>query len=153
MNLLDQLNADLKDAMRQGDEVRKLTLRAVKTAIRQEEVAGDEARTLSDEEVVSVIAKQAKQRRDSIAEFKKGGRQDLVQQEEAELQVLEAYLPRQLTRAEIAEQAKQVIAEVGASGPRDMGNVMRPLMDRLRGQADGKVVSQVVQELLRTGSG
>jgi uncharacterized protein YqeY len=150
MSLLDMLNDDLKAAMRGGDQARKLTLRAVKTAIRQEEVSGDKARTLTDEEILSVIAKQAKQRRDAIEEFTKGGRLDLVKDEEVELAILEDYLPAQLTREEIVERAKQVIADVGATSPRQMGLVMRPLMEALKSQADGKMVSQVVQELLRS---
>ena len=88
MSLLDRLNDDLKQAMRSGDQTRKLTLRAVKTAIRQTEVAGEEARTLTDQEILAVIAKQAKQRRDSIAEYEKGGRLDLVEEEQAELAVI-----------------------------------------------------------------
>jgi len=149
MNLKERLDADLKEAMRSGDQARKLALRAVKTAIRQAEVAGEKARTLSEQEILAIIAKQAKQRRDAIAEFEKGGRQDLVEQERAELAVLESYLPRQLTREEIAERARRVIAEVGATSPRQMGLVMRPLMEELRGLADGKLINQVVQELLR----
>ncbi|MBC8449172.1 MAG: GatB/YqeY domain-containing protein [Chloroflexi bacterium] len=152
MDLMDRLNADLKEAMRGGDQVRKLALRAVKTAIRQAEVAGEEARTLSEQEILVIIAKEAKQRRDAIVEFEKGGRPDLVEQEQAELAVLESYLPQQLTREEIAEIAQRVIAAVGATGPRQMGLVMRPLMEELRGLADGKLVNQVVQELLRVAS-
>jgi uncharacterized protein YqeY len=152
MSLLDRLNADLKEAMRSGDQPRKLTIRAVKTAIREAEVSGEEARTLSEQEILAVIAKQAKQRRDSIAEFEKGNRPDLAEQERVELAVLETYLPRQLTREEIVERAKKVIAEVGATGPRQMGLVMRPLMEELRGLADGKLVSAVVQEQLRAAS-
>jgi len=152
MNLRERLDADLKEAMRSGNQARKLALRAVKTAIRRAEVAGKEARTLSEQEVLAIIAKEAKQRREAIAEFERGGRQDLVEQERAELAVLESYLPRQLTREEIAERARRVIAEVGATSPRQMGLVMRPLMEELRGLADGKLVNQVVQELLRQAS-
>ena len=152
MDLMDRLNADLREAMRSGHQARKLAIRAVKTAIREAEVAGQEARTLSEQEMLTIIAKQAKQRRDAIVEFEKGGRQDLVGQERAELVVLESYLPKQLTREEIAEKAKRAIAEVGATSPRQMGLVMRPLMQELRGLADGKLVNQVVQELLREPS-
>ena len=152
MDLMDRLNADLREAMRSGQQARKLAIRAVKTAIREAEVAGQEARTLSEQEMLTIIAKQAKQRRDAIVEFEKGGRQDLVGQERAELTVLESYLPQQLTREEITEKAKRAIAEVGATSPRQMGLVMRPLMQELRGLADGKLVNQVVQELLREPS-
>ncbi|MBM4431913.1 MAG: GatB/YqeY domain-containing protein, partial [Chloroflexi bacterium] len=106
----------------------------------------------SEQEVLAIIAREARQRREAIAEFEKGGRPDLVQQEQAELAVLESYLPKQLTREEIAERARRVITEVGASGPQQIGLVMRPLMEELRGLADGKLVNQVVQELLRAAS-
>ena len=152
MSLKDKINADLKDAMRSGDQARKLTLRAVKTAIREAEVAGEEARTADDQEILTIIGKQAKQRRDSIVEFEKGDRFDLAEQERSELIVLEAFLPQQLTREEIVEHAKKIIADLGATGPRQMGAVMRPLMQDLRGLADGKLVNQVVQELLRQPS-
>jgi len=152
MGLLDRLNTDLKEAMRSGDQPRKLTIRSVKAAIREAEVAGEEARTLSEQEILAVITKQAKQRRDSIAEFEKGGRPDLVEQERVELAVLETYLPQQLTREQIVERARKVIADVGATGPRQMGLVMRPLMEELQGLADGKLVSAVVQEQLRAAS-
>lgn len=152
MSLLDQLNSDLKAAMLAHDEVRKNVLRSVKTAcsnaLVEKRAAATPDVTLSDEEVLAVLNKQAKQRRESIAEYSKGGRADLVDQEQAELAILESYLPRQLGREQIAEVVRQVIGEVGASGPKDMGLVMRPTMERLRGQADGKIVNEVVRELL-----
>jgi len=153
MSLIDKLNSELTAAMRSGDQAAKLALRAVKTAIREAEVAGTEARSLSDDEILAVIAKQAKQRRDSIAEFEKGNRPDLVEKEQSELAVLEVYLPQQLSREEIVEHARKVIADVGANSPRQMGLVMRPLMEELQGVADGKLVSQVVQQLLRDAPG
>jgi uncharacterized protein YqeY len=153
MSLMDRLNSDLTAAMRSGDQAAKLALRAVKTAIREAEVAGAEARNLGDDEILAVVAKQAKQRRDSIAEFEKGNRLDLAAKEQSELAVLEVYLPQQLEREEIAERARGVIADVGASSPRQMGLVMRPLMEELQGIADGKLVSQVVQQLLREAPG
>ena len=153
MSLIDKLNSELTAAMRSGDQAAKLALRAVKTAIREAEVAGTEARSLSDDEILAVIAKQAKQRRDSIAEFEKGNRPDLVEKEQSELAVLEVYLPQQLEREEIVARARKVIADVGASSTRQMGLVMRPLMEELQGVADGKLVSQVVQQLLRDAPG
>jgi uncharacterized protein YqeY len=151
MDLRDQLMDDLKDAMRQRDERRKTTIRSVIAAIKNEETELDssgERVSLDDEGILAVIAQQAKQRRDSIAEYRRGGREDLVAEEEAELAILQTYLPQQLTREEIETEARQVIAEVGAGSPRDMGKVMKPLMARLRGRADGKEVNQVVRELL-----
>jgi uncharacterized protein YqeY len=142
---------DLKDAMRQQDERRKITIRSVIAAMKQAETeldsSGERVR-LDDDDILALIAKQAKQRQESITEFRKGGREDLVAQEETDLAILQAYLPQQLTRDEIEAEARQVIDEVGASGPRDMGKVMKPLMARFRGRADGKVVNQVVRELL-----
>ena len=151
MGLREQLMDDLKDAMRQKDERRKITIRSVIAAIKEEETkldASGERVRLDDDDILALIAKQAKQRQESIAEFRKGGREDLVAVEEIDLAILQAYLPQQMARDEIEVEARQVIEEVGASGPRDMGKVMKPLMARLRGRADGKVVNQVVRELL-----
>jgi uncharacterized protein YqeY len=156
MSLLDQLNSDLKAAMLAKDEVRKQAIRGAKTAILNAEVEkrakeGPDAK-LDDAELLAVMAKQAKQRRDSIAEFQKAGRDDLVELEEAELEVLEAYLPRQLNREEIAEVVAAVIEEVGATDVKQIGQVMRPAMQRLQGQADGKIVNQIARELLGSSS-
>ena len=151
MDLRDQLMDDLKEAMRQRDERRKTTIRSVIAAIKKAETELDSSGkrvSLDDEDILAVIAKQAKQRQESIAEYQRGGREDLVAEEEAELAILQTYLPQQLTREEIETEARQVIAEVGAESPRDMGKVMKPLMARLRGRADGKEVNQVVRELL-----
>jgi hypothetical protein len=152
MSLLEQLDSDLKAAMLARDEDRKRTLRSVKTAaanalIDKRTTEGMTA-ALSDEEVLKVISKQASQRRDSIAEFTKAGRMDLVAQEQAELVVLEGYLPKQLGPDEVKAVVQQVIAETGASSAKDMGIVMRTAMARLQGLADGKQVNQLVRELL-----
>ncbi len=152
MSLLDQLDNDLKDAMLARDEVRKRTLRSVKTAatnalVEKRTTEGIGA-SLSDDEVLKVIAKQASQRRDSIEEFSKAGRLDLVAQEQAELAILEPYLPKQLDAAATRAVVQQVIADTGASGPKDMGMVMRTAMARMQGQADGKLVNQYARELL-----
>jgi len=150
MDLRQQLTADLKDAMRRGDQRRKLAIRAVRAAITNAEV--ERRRSLSEDEILALIAKEVKQRHDSIAHFRKGEREDLVAQEQAEIETLERYLPRQLSAEEIRAEAQRVIAEVGATGPRDVGRVMRELMPTMRGQADGGQVSQIVRELL-TGQG
>lgn len=151
MSLREQLSDDLKEAMRQRQETRKRTLRSVITALKQAETELDPSGQrvhIDDEGILVLIAKQAKQRQESIAEYQKGGRQDLVDEEQAELAILQEYLPQKLSREEIEAEARQVIEEVGASGPRDIGKVMRPLMDRLRARADGKDVNEVVRELL-----
>jgi hypothetical protein len=134
------------------DEDRKRTLRSVKTAaanaLVEKRTTEGIAATLNDEEVLKVINKQASQRRDSIVEFSKAGRMDLVAQEQAELAILEGYLPRQLAPDEVKAVVLQVIAETGATGAKDMGIVMRTAMARLQGLADGKQVNQMVRELL-----
>jgi len=151
MGLREQLTDDLKEAMRQQDKVRKRTIRSVVTGIQRAETELDNTGqrvTLSEDDIVVLIARQAKQREESIIEYQRGGREDLVAEEQAELAILKAYLPQQLGRAEIEAQARQVIAEVGATDPRDIGKVMKPLLARLKGKADGAVVNQVVRELL-----
>lgn len=146
MALLEKLDADLKEAMRQQDVVRRETLRLVRNAIRYEEIA--RATPLTEEDLNAVLQRQAKQRRDSIAEFRKGNRADLVQREEAELAIITAYLPQQMDRDAIAEIARKVAQEVGARGPGDKGRVMGRLMPQVRGKADGALVNTVVTELL-----
>lgn len=147
MNLREQLMADLKEAMRSGDQVRKSTLRMLLTAItnaEKEPGAGE----LTDDDIRAIIRRQVKQRRESIEQYKKGGRQDLVAQEEAELAVLLEYLPRQLTEEEIEAAAREMIQRVGATSPAQMGDVMRPLMAEIGDRADGRLVSQIVRRLL-----
>ena len=148
MTLEERLDADLKDAMKSNDTTRKLAIRAVKTAITEAKVAGTEVKTLSDADVLAIITKQVKQRRDSVVEYNKGGRPDLAAQEEAEIAVLEVYLPRQLTEAEIRERAQAVIAELGVTDMKGFGSVMKRLSADLRGIADGQIVNRVVRELL-----
>ena len=146
MDIQQQLLANLKDAMRRGDQRRKLAIRAVRAAITNAEV--ERRRSLTEDEILAPIAKEVKQRRDSIAQFRKGDREDLVAQEQAEIEALEGYLPRQLSAEEIRAEAQRVIAEAGATSPRDMGRVMGKLMPAMRGRADGGQVSQIVRELL-----
>lgn len=148
MSLKDQLSSYLRDAMRSGEEIRKSTLRMLMSAITSAEVSTSERRELSDEQLLQVVAKQVKQRKESIEEFKKAARQDLVDKESAELKVLEEYMPAQMGREEITAEAKKVIAEVGASGASDKGKVMKELMPRLAGKAEGREINEVVMELL-----
>lgn len=151
MDLRQQLMEDLKEAMRQQDALRKSTIRSVLAAMKKAETeldsSGERVR-LTDDAILALIAKQGKQRQESMTEYRKAGREDLAVEEEAELAILQAYLPQQLTREQIEAEAREVIEEVGASSPRDMGKVMKPLMARLRGRADGNLVNQVVRELL-----
>jgi hypothetical protein len=148
MTLEERLDADLKDAMRSGDNVRKLAIRAAKTAITEAKVSGTEQRALTEDDVQRILQKQVKQRRDSVAEFTKGGRMDLVEKEMAEIAVLEKYLPQQMSEAEVRAHAEQVIAELGVVDMKGLGPVMKRMTADLRGQADGQVVNRVVRELL-----
>ncbi len=148
MTLEERLDADLKEAMRSGDTTRKLAIRAVKTAIMEARVSGKEQHALSEDEVQKIIQKQVKQRRDSVAEFAKGGRTDLIAKEEAEIAVLEAYLPKMMDEAEIRARVQAVIAELGVTDMKGMGPVMKRLTVELRGLADGQLVNRIVREQL-----
>jgi hypothetical protein len=147
MNLKETLQADVKHAMREGDTTKRDTLRMMLAAIKQVEI--DDQAALDDQGCLKVLAKQAKQRKESIADAKKADRDDLVQQEQAELAIIESYLPQMMSRSEIEAMAAEVIQEQDASGMSDMGRVMGELMPRLHGRADGKLVSQIVRALLQ----
>lgn len=144
--LKQKLTDDLRQAMRQGDKVTSSVIRLVMAAIKNSEIARQAE--LDDRDILGVIAKQVRQCQESIEAFKQGNRQDLVVKEEAELAILKAYLPEQMTRQEIVTAASRVIDEVGAQGPGDMGKVMAKLMAQLKGRADGREVNAVVTELL-----
>jgi len=144
--LKQKLTDDLKQAMKGGDKVRSLVIRLVMAAIKNAEIARQA--TSNDADILGVIAKQARQRQESIEAFKRGNRQDLVAQEEAELAVLNEYLPRQMPREEIIAEARRVIAEVGAVGLSDKGKVMSQIIAQLKGKADGREINAVVTELL-----
>lgn len=146
MSLEKKLRSDLKNAMRQKDEVRKRTIRLALAAITNAEVA--QRKELDDPGILAVLAKEAKQRQESMEEYRKWSRDDLAVQAEAELAILQTYLPQQLSRAEIVERARATIEQLGATDVGQMGPVMRSLMQELRGQADGQLVNQVVRELL-----
>lgn len=148
MSLKEQLANDLADALRQGDDTRKSTIRMLMSAINTEEVAGSERRELGDDEMLKVVARQVKQRRDSIEEFNKAGRDELAEKEAAEMQILRAYMPEQAGREEIEAEARKVIDEVGAAGPQDRGKVMQAIMPRLAGRAEGRDINDVVTQLL-----
>ncbi|HUT21274.1 MAG TPA: GatB/YqeY domain-containing protein [Anaerolineae bacterium] len=146
MDLQDQLMADLRTGLRDQDAVRKSAIRMAIAALKNARV--DKNAELTEDEMIAVLAKEVKQRRNAMAEFERAGRQDLVASESAELAVLEAYLPEALSEGELVELARQVIAETGANSPKQMGQVMGALMPRVRGRADGRQVSQIVRELL-----
>lgn len=146
-NLAKRLNEDLKQAMRGGDTVKRSVIRLVLAAVQNAEIARQA--DLEDGDVLGIIAKEARQREESIEAFKQGNRQDLVAQEEAELAILQDYLPQQMTRDEVIAEAKKIIAEVGAQGPSDKGKVMPRLIAQLKGRADGREINAVVTELLK----
>ena len=147
-SLEETLRSDLLDATRSRDVVRRDTLRMVISSIGNARIQlGQE---LSDDEVVKVLQKEAKQRRESIDEFQKGNRDDLVQKEKAELAIIELFLPQQLSEEEIKSFAEQAIINVNAGSLSDLGQVMRELMPMLEGGADGKVANQIVRELLNS---
>lgn len=142
----DTIQADLADAMRNREEIRKSALRMLIAAIKNAEI--DQGKPLGDDAVIAVIQKQVKQRRESILEFEKGNRMDLVERERAEETVLQAYLPEQAGPEEIEAAVRKVIAETGASGPRDIGKVMPVLTRQFAGRADGRAINEVVRRLL-----
>lgn len=149
MALKETLTNDLKDAMRQRDALRRDTIRLLLSAIGYEEKA-KRADALEDNAVMQVLSKQAQQRRDSIEAYQKGNRPDLVAKEEAELAIVIQYLPQPLTADEIEAIVQSAIAEAGATGPQDMGKVMGRVMPQVRARADGKQVSALVNQTLRS---
>ena len=146
MSLKARINDDLKAAMRAGDARRRDALRLLLAAVKQREV--DERRELTDADVVSVIDRMTKQRRESIAQFEKGGRQDLAQKEQFELGLLQGYMPQALSDAEIATAVAEAISATGAKAPADMGKVMSALKAKLAGKADMSKVSSLVKAKL-----
>lgn len=146
MNLKDKLLQDLHKAMKARDVRRIATIRLARAAIVNTEV--EKEHSLSDEEIHEVLNKEAKKRREAIEEYGKAHRQDRVQQEEEELSILLEYLPKQLSRAEIEAMVRQATKALAATDPRQVGEVMGHLMPKIKGKADGRLVNQVVQELL-----
>jgi uncharacterized protein YqeY len=144
--LKQKLTDDLKQAMREGDKVGRSAIRLAIAAIKNAEIARQT--TLEDADILGIIAKEVRQHKESIEAFKQGGRQELVAQEEAEMAVLEQYLPQQMTRDEIIAEARQVIDAVGAQGISDKGKVIPQLIAKLKGRADGREINEVVTELL-----
>ena len=147
--LAETIRADMTAAMRAGEAKRRDTLRLLIAALDNARIAA--GTELSDEESVVALQREARQRRDSIEEYGKGGREDLVASEQAELEIIGAYLPEELTEQELRAAVDEVIAEVGASGPGELGKVMGPLMERMRGRADGRRASALVRERLAGG--
>lgn len=146
MDLKEQLQHDLQDAMRARDEQRKLALRMALTAVQLAEV--EQRATLDDAAIVEVIRKEVRRREDALEMVRQAGRTEMVAEDEAQVAILQAYLPQLLTEEEVSAIAREVIAEAQAASPADMGKVMKLIMPRVQGKADGRMVSQVVRTLL-----
>jgi len=146
MQLVMQMRADLAEAMRAGETETRDALRLLLAAVKQTEIDGRAA--LDDAGVQAVLVKQAKQRRESIADFEKAGRAEMLAKERTELAIIESYLPRQMDRVAVREAAAAVIADLGVTDMKGMGQVMGRLMPQLKGKADGRLVNEVVRELL-----
>lgn len=146
MALKDTLEADQKTAMKERDAVKLSVVRLLKSAIKYREI--ELAKTLDDAGVVGVIASEIKRRRDSVEQYRAGNRQDLVDREEAEIRVLQGWLPAQLTADELRAKVDEAVKRAGATGPKDMGAVMKALLPEVQGRADGKTVSELVKARL-----
>ncbi len=152
MALKEKLQNDLTEAMRARDEVRSSTIRMVLTAIKNEEVSGKEARDLSDAEVITVLSREAKKRREAAEAFEQAGANDRAANEKAEGVIIAEYLPAQLSEAELKDLIASAIAETGATGPQQMGLVMKSMQPKIAGRADGGIVSSLVKAALSGGN-
>ena len=148
MTMQTRLNDDMKQAMRDRDVLRRDVIRYLRSEVKNQEIR--DQKELDDAGVIQVLSRQAQQRRDSIEAYRDADRQDLVDKEESELSVIMAYLPQQMTQEEITALVQKVVAEVGASGPEDMGKVMGAIMPQVRGKAEGREVNAIVQQTLRS---
>jgi len=146
MPLFEQIDIDIIKALKGGDKDRLIVLRGLKSDLKYKQISV--GKELTDDQAIEVLSSAAKKHRDSIEQFRQGGREDLVQQEESELEIISTYLPKQLTEDEIRQLAQAAIEEVSADSPKQMGLVMKVLMPRLKGRADGKAVSKLIAELL-----
>jgi len=146
MALREKLDEDLKSAMRAKDSLRMNTVRGLKSAIKYREI--ELMKPLDDAGILGVVSTEIKRRRDSVEQYKAGNRMDLADKEDAELRILQEFLPQQLSAAEVEAKVDEVIGRVGAKGPKDMGAVMKALLPDVQGRADGKVVSELVKQRL-----
>lgn len=144
--LKEKLLEDLKNAMKEKNEIRKNAVQMVRAAILQ--VEKDKGITLEDDKIIEIIAKEVKKRKDSLEDYKKGGRDDIVSQVEEEIAILSEYLPKQLSKEEIEQIVKEIIKEVEATSMKDMGKVMKASKEKMGASADGKTINEVVKALL-----
>jgi uncharacterized protein YqeY len=146
VSLLERLNQDMKTAMKNKEKTKLSVIRMLRSEIKNEEI--ERQHTLNDEEVIEVLMRELKKRKDALQQFEEAGRDDLVQQLREEISVIEPYLPEQLSEEELRELVREVVQETGASSKADMGKVMKAIMPRVKGRADGKLVNRLVQEVL-----
>lgn len=152
MALYQQILSDLKQSMLNKEKDKTIVLRALKTAVQKKEISerndGHDSAELSDAQVQQVLQKEAKQRKDSISQFEEAGRDDLAQKEKGELEIIETYLPEMMDESEIEKLVDEIIDQVDASGPEDMGKVMGAIMPKVKGKADGSLVNKIVRSRL-----
>jgi len=146
MSIFEQIDKDTIKALKDGDKQRLTVLRGLKSDLKYKQIETGE--DITDEQAIEVLSSAAKRRRDSIEQFRLGGRDDLVRQEEFELELITPYLPKQLSADELRQLAEAAIEEIGAESPKQMGQVMKILMPRVKGRTDGKLVSKLIAELL-----
>lgn len=149
MTFREKINAELVTAMKAKDETKVSVLRLLKAAIMKSEVSGKEKKDATDEEVMQIVNKEVKQRKDSIEAFKTGGRTEMAAKEEAEMKILQSYLPSQMSEDDLKKVVSQVISQTGATSKADFGKVMGAVMGQVKGKADGQMVNKVVGELLK----
>ncbi|MEB3273412.1 MAG: GatB/YqeY domain-containing protein [Prochlorothrix sp.] len=150
MSLKDRIGEEIKAAMKAKDKIRLETVRGIKKVIleKESEIRAKGREELTEEEELAIVMQLAKQRRDSIDQYEKANRPELAEKEAQELAILEEYLPKQLSEAEVRSVVQEIVAAVGATSPKEMGKVMGPVMAKLKGQADGKLVQSIVKECL-----
>ncbi|MFO7918414.1 MAG: GatB/YqeY domain-containing protein [Anaerolineae bacterium] len=146
MSLKERLMSDLKDAMREGDQLRKDAIRMIRAAIKNREI--ERQQEITDEEITELISQEVKRRKEAIEMFEKGGREDLVDREKAQLEILLSYMPEQLSREEIEKVVQDIVEDMNATSIRQLGPVMGKAMEELKGRAEGSVVNEVAREIL-----
>ncbi len=147
MNLKDKINTDLKEAMKSGDKVRLQTVRSIRALILEFEKSGAN-REMTEEDEIKLLTSAAKKRKDAIEQYRNAGREDLAEKEEAELKIIETYLPEQLSEKEIEAKVKEIAAKVGATEKKDFGKLMGAAMKELKGKADGNLIRKAAEKIL-----
>lgn len=148
MDLYEKIDSEIKDSMRNKDNVRLSIMRMLLAAVKNAEIA-KKVKKLEDPDIISVIQKMIKEHKESITQFEKGGRMDLVDKEKAELEILQRYVPAQMGESELLPVVKAVIQELGVTSKADTGKAMKAVMEKVKGKADGKLVNQIVMSLLK----